>query len=169
MKFFVKNKIFTLRGGSHVLDEQGNNAYYVQGKYFTVTNKKFIRDMQGNNLYMVRNKYWHFIRRSIYIYEYKDGKYVKVCRIFAPFFTKWKIKNYNDNNIEIEGGFLSAIGGILLKDNGKELGKYASSFDLASVFVRDAYVVDVYEPEYAAFLVAAAIGLDNIRDGNDRR
>ncbi|MBQ8406638.1 MAG: LURP-one-related family protein [Clostridia bacterium] len=169
MKFFVKNKVFTLRGSSYVLDEQGNNAYEVKGKYFTFTNKKFIRDMQGNNLYMVRNKYWHFIRRSIYIYEYKDGKYEKMCRIFAPWFTKWKIKNYGDHNFDIEGGFLSAIGGILLKDGETQLGKYASSFDLASIFIRDAYVVDVFEPNYAAFLVSAAVGLDNIRDGNDRR
>ena len=169
MNFFIKNKIFTLRGSSYVLDEKGNNAYEVKGKYFSITNKKFIRDMQGNNLYMVRNKYWRFLRRSIYIYEYKDGKYEKLCRIFAPLFTKWKIKNYGENKFEIEGGFLSAIGGILLKDGEKQLGKYATSFDLASIFVRDAYVVDVYEPKYAALLVSAAIGLDNIRDGNDIR
>ena len=168
MKYFVKNKIMTLRGSSYVVDEAGKNAYEVKGKFFTATNKKFIRDLNGNNLYMVRNKYWHFIRKSIYIYKFdENGKKQKLCRIFSPFL-KWKIKNYGENNFGIEGGFFSSVGGVLLKDGEKEIGKFGSNFDAANFLgIRDSYQVEVYEPEYKELLIAAAVGLDNIRDGSD--
>ena len=170
MKLFVKNKVVSFGGNSDVLDEEGKKVYQVKGKVFSATKKKYVCDMEGNPIFMVRNKYWHLIRKSIYIYDVRDGKNEKMCRIFAPVFAKWKIKNYGDNNFEIQGGIFSKVRGIMISEDGKDLGAFSRNVDLAMLFdVRDSYVVDVYEPDADAFLVAAAVGLDNIYDDWDNK
>ena len=160
MIFYIKNKMISWGESSYVLDENGQNAYQVKGRIFSATRKKFIYDMNGNLLFSIRNKFWHFIRKSVFIYDHRSGKEELLCRVKEPFFSNWKVAD-NNIGISMQGRFLD---GIYIKKDGYDIGRYHLDRNLMAVFVRDAYTLEVIDPMYAGFLVALVVGYDNIRD-----
>ena len=159
MKLYVKNKVVSINGASEVFDEQGNVVLKVKGKFFTATNKKFVCDLEGNKLYTVRNKFWKFLLHSCYIIDSKSK--TKLLRIKQKFFSRSYNLPINHFGLEMEGVWGE---GIHIRKDGKDIGLFHTKFDFLSVFIRDAYELEVYDDNYASLLVAIVIAFDNIRD-----
>ena len=155
MKLFVKNKILSFGGSSFVLDENNKQVFTVKGKLFTFTSKKNIYDEDKNLKFVVRNKFWKFIHTSAFIFDEYGNKVARISNNDFDFTNKFKLRDCPDE-IEITGSFLH----FSIIKNGKEIGTIDRQFTI----VRDAFVVDVFDPAEAAFLVAITIALDNIRD-----
>ena len=160
MRLFVKNKMVSLGDGSYVLDENNQNVYMVKGKVFSFTRKKYLYDMEGKLLYTIRNKYFHFFKNSAFIYDAEGNKIMKIKdRLFSMTFDIQECKE----NIELKGKFME---GYHIYKDGIEIGFFTLSRDIVSVFVRDAYILDVFSYEYTNLLTAMVIAYDNIRDNN---
>jgi len=156
MKLRIQNKINLLAGGSKVLDENGELVYAVKGKIISPTRKKKIYDKDGNLLYIVRNKYWRFLTRKCIIY---DGNKKKIAKIKdKPFSFKglFFVENYKEE-IKFEGAFLDPMMAIYAND--KVVGTLTRNIKLFG----DAFELDALD-EYAPFLTALVIGIDNIQD-----
>lgn len=162
MKLFVKNKILSWGGSSFVLDENDKQVFTVKGKIFSPTRKKLIYDADKNLKFIVRNKFWKFFNTSAFIFDAYKNKVARISNNDFDFRNKFKLRDCPDE-IEINGTFRH----FSVVKNGKEIGTIDRQFTI----VRDAFVVDVFDPDEAAFLVAITISLDNIRDKqrNDNR
>ncbi len=155
MILYVKNKIFSLGGSSFVLDENKNKVFKVKGTIFSFTRKKKIYDQNNELKYIVRNKFWKFIHTTSYIFDPYKNLVAKISNNDFDFRNKFTLKEGEDD-VEIVGNFRNFD----IFKNDKQIGKISSDFTI----VRDAFTVEVFDEEEAAFLVALTICIDNIRD-----
>lgn len=153
MKLFVKNKFFSIGGGSFVKNEAGEDVYKIKGKWFSPTKKKIVKDMQGETLYKVRNKWFNFIFNKAYIY---DAEGEKIAKVTNDGILGFKLVDYPEN-VVVKGGFKRKRE---IYKNGECIGSVARSYD----FLRDSFELEIDDKEDIAFYVALVIALDNIRD-----
>ncbi len=158
MRIYVKNKLMTLRGSSVATDENGKILYYIKGKLFSITKKKRIADADNRILYRIRNKYWRvpFTPSAVLI---SDGQGERICKIKPDrLFGRTFIAVGCRHEITLKSdGFMKGL--TVLKD-GNEIGR----IDFMFTVVKDAFTVEVYKEEDAAFMVALTIAVDNYRD-----
>lgn len=156
MVLVIKNRLFTLKGGSRVKDELGNDAYKVDGKFFTITRKKYVRTLDDKTLYTVRNKFWHILFRSAYLIDSNGKKVMKIKRKFA-IKSKFNIFTKDGNTYSIDGNFIGWNWQIKRNDE-----------IIASIYRKidwnDSFVLDVVKEEDKELCLAMVIGIDNIID-----
>lgn len=160
MKLFVKNKLFSFGGSSFVLDESDNKVFKIKGKIFSPTRKKKIYDANGELRYVVRNKFWKMFHTTTFIFDPYKNLVAKISNNDFDFRNKHIVKQGEDE-IEINGSFKN----FEIVKNGKLIGTINRDFTI----VRDAFTVEVLDPEEAAFMVALTICIDNIRDKQAKR
>ena len=159
-RLYVRNKFFTLRGNSEVVDDNKEPHYVVKGKLISPTHKKFVYDMNGNHLFTVRNKYWHFFVKSAFVYDSNGEKICRVKRKFWAIKQRFIVEGYKDE-IEV-GGSWTTFNMSFIK-NGAEVGKVCREFNL----FKDCFRVEA-EHDEMPFAIALTIAIDNIID-NERR
>ena len=116
--------------------------------------------MEGNLLFEIRNKIFRLFKNSAYILDANGNTVMKIKdKLFSM---TYDIEECNEN-IELKGRFME---GYHVYKDGIEIGFFTLSRDLLSVFVRDAYVLDVFSFEHTNLLTAMVISYDNIRDNN---
>ena len=165
MKFYVRNKFFTIGESSYVEDEQKNRLFKIKGKVFTFTRKKKIYDMDGNLCYVVRNKFWHFLKTSTFIFDAEGNKVAQLSNNDWDFKNKFVLTGGSDD-ITISGNlFQFPDMKLQVTKNDKVIGSITKEFNL----LKDTYRVDVDDDKDAAFLVALVISIDNIYDDRKRR
>lgn len=154
MKVVIKNKFFSLGGGSSVKDEFGNDVFVVKGRVFSPTRVKWVCDRQGNKLYKVRNRWFNFISGNAYIYKDKE----KIAKVHHPAFSikKFVVEGYGDQ-IVIDGDFFSLTSTITR--NGVPIGIIRREITL----VNDTFTLEANE-EDMPFMIALVIAIDNITD-----
>lgn len=154
MKVLIKNKFFSMGGGSSVKDESGKDVFFVKGRVFSPTRVKWVCDKDKNKLYKVRNKWFNFISKRAYVYE---GN-VKIACVKHPAFSpkKFIIEGYKDQ-IVIDGEFFSPTSTIMR--NGVPVGTINRQFTI----VNDAFTLEA-EEEDIPFMIALVIAIDNIVD-----
>lgn len=153
----VQNNLVTLKGGSKVTDENGNEVLKVNGVFGSPTKKKIIADMSGKKVFMVRNKFWRFFRYVAFIYD-KDGK--KLLKITKKYFgfRNYIVEDYTSDSVWTMEGPIHPRDITVKKDDVK-IGVIHDNFD----FIRDTFSVDAAE-NYEYLMVALCIAVDNIYD-----
>jgi hypothetical protein len=96
--------------------------------------------------------------KQVYIYDERTGKCL--CRVRSPLFGSWRVFD-NTIGLDLEGRFFD---GIFAYIGGRQVGKFYADFTLSSIFIADAYTLDVYDESFTPFLIALVVGYDNIRD-----
>lgn len=154
MKVIIKNKFFSIGGGSSVKDENGNDVFVVKGRFMSPTRVKWVCDKAGNKLYKVRNKWFNFFSGSAYIY--KDNE--KIAKVYHPAFSpkKFIVEGYKDEII-IDGEFFSPKSTIMR--NGKPVGTINREFTI----INDAFTLEADEADIP-LMIALVIAIDNIVD-----
>lgn len=156
MKVFIKNKFWSLGGGSSVVNENKEPVFKVKGRIFSITRVKYVCDMQGNRLFKIRNKWFNWFIHKAYIY---DANKTKIATVKDKYFTvrnEFFVEGYKDE-IKIDGKFLSFHSKILR--NGEVMGTIDRKFTI----VKDAFMLEANE-EDIPFLIALVIAMDNICD-----
>ena len=157
MKLYVKNNLVTLKGGSKVTDEAGNDVLKVRGVLGSITKKKIISDMNGKKIFLVRNKYWHFFKHSALIYDKNGTKLLKITKKYFNY-RKFTVEDYSGDSIwSVEGPIHPRD--ITVKKDDVKIGLIHDNFD----FIRDTFTVEA-EENYEYFMVAICIAIDNIYD-----
>ncbi len=155
MKLYVRNKIFSLGGGSTVKDEQKNDVYKVKGKVFSPTHKKKIYNLKNEHLFTVRNKFWHWLTRRAFIFNAQGEKIATLSN--NTYSRKFIVEDYVDE-IEIIGHAFQF--GLSVKKGEQEIGTITRQL----TFIGDAFVCETDDEQLMPFLVALTIALDNIVD-----
>ncbi len=160
MKVYVKNKLFSIGGGSSVLNENKEPVYNVKGKWLSFTRKKRICDLDGNVLYTVRNKWFNWFVHSAYIYDANKNKIAKVKDKWFNVKREYIIEGY-ESEISIQGNFFSLTSEIIR--NNEVIGTIRRQI----TFIQDAFEVEASE-EDMPFVIALVIAIDNITDKKRR-
>lgn len=156
MKVYIKNKFWSIGGGSSILDENKNPVYEVKGRVFSITHVKYVCDLAGKRLFKVRNKWFNWFVHKAYIY---DGDGNKIATVKDKWFNvnqEYFIMGYKDE-IKVEGKFFGLTTKILR--NGEVIGTIRRQI---TVF-KDAFELEANE-EDIPFLIALVIAIDNITD-----
>ena len=154
MKVVIKNKFFSLGGGSSVKNENGEDVFFVKGRFLSPTHVKWVCDKEKNKLFKVRNKWFNFISERAYVYD----DTTKVAVVKHPAFSgkKFVVEGYKDE-ILIDGEFFSRESRITR--NGQPIGTITRELTL----VNDTFTLTAEEADMP-FMIALVIALDNIVD-----
>lgn len=154
MKLTVKNKFFSLGGGSKVLDETGLEKFKVKGNMFSIRRKKKIRSLDGKLLFTVKNKFFNWWTHTSYIFDANKNKIASVKN--RGFKGGYDVIASADE-ISIDGWGMT---GYTVYKNGKQVGTVKPKI----LSMTDTYEVDINDAEDPAFVVAVVIAIDNISD-----
>lgn len=162
MKYIIKNKIFSIGGGSTVKDEAGNDLFYVKGKLLTFTKKKYIRTLGKDVLYSVRNKFFFFLLPKVYLMDATGKKILMIKKkSFFSFRQNFEIIMMDEgagHNYSIQGDYIGRHYDIL--DNGMPVAHVRRNFNL----IKDSFWLETDLTDNAAFYIAFVIALDNYYD-----
>ncbi len=161
MKVYIKNKVFSLGGGSKVLDENQQPIYKVKGRVFSITRVKKIYDMQDNLLYKVRNKWFNWFVHKAYIYDANKNKIATVKDKWLSFKGEFFIEGYQDE-IKIGGKFFALTSEILRN------GEVIATIRRQMFSIKDSFELDAKNDEDVPFLIALVIAIDNICDNRSK-
>ena len=156
MKVYIKNKIFSIGGGSSVLNENKEPVYKVKGRVFSFTHVKYVCDLEDERLFKIRNKWFNFFVHKAYIYDENKKKIATVKDKWFNTKGEYFVLGYKDE-IKIEGKFFGLTSKIL--KNGVEIGIVRRQVAL----VADSFELEASE-EDMPFLIALVIAIDNITD-----
>ena len=156
MKVYIKNKFWSIGGGSSVVNENKEPVFNVKGRVFSITRVKYVCDLQGNRLFKIRNKWFNWFIHKAYIYDANKNKIATVKDKWFNFNNQYFIMGYKDE-IKIDGKFFSLSSQILR--NGEVMGKIKRQFTI----INDAFELEAKE-EDIPFLIALVIAIDNITD-----
>ena len=163
MIYTIKNKVFSLGGGSIVTDENGNSDIRVKGKAFSIKKKKMICDANGTVLYRVKNKLCTISKRSAYIC---DARGKKIARVYTR---QFRIENRFHvsecvHDITVEGRLFRT--GYDVTIDGEACAKIRKLLTVSRKI--DEFELDTNDLERLPFLVALVIAMDNIGDQHDK-
>ena len=156
MKVYIKNKFWSIGGGSSVVDENKQPVFQVKGRPFSITRVKYVCDKDGKRLYKVRNKWINWFIHKAYIYDSNKTKIATVKDKWFNVKQEYFIMGYKDE-IKVEGKFFGLCCQILR--NGEVIGKITRKIAI----INDAFELEANE-EDIPFLIALVIAIDNITD-----
>lgn len=156
MRVYIKNKLWSLGGGSAVVNENKEDVFKVEGRVFSITHVKYVCDKEGNRLYKIRNKWLNWFVHRAYIYDSNKNKIATVKDKWFNVKQEYFILGYKDE-IKIQGSFWGQTTQIL--KNGEVVGTIRRQ----ATFIADAFELEANE-EDMPFLVAIVIAIDNITD-----
>lgn len=149
MKFYIKQKIFSIGEKFTIYDENGNDAFYVEGEFFTLGRKFHLLSALGYELSYIEQKLFSFLPKY---YIYRDGQQVaEVIKEFTFFRQAYTVEGLG---YEVEGDFFA-----------HEYSIYKNGYEVASVSKEwftfgDAYELDIASSEDAVNLLSIIIVID---------
>lgn len=153
MKYFVKQKVFSIGDKFTIKNESDQDCFQVMGKVFSLGNKLTLMDMNGNELYFIEQKLMKFMP------EYHLQKAGQVMAIVKKKLTFLKAR------FEIT----SSLGNFTVEGSpfGYEFSITKSGLQVATISKKifslsDTYCIDVTNVEDEAFIVALVIIIDQV-------
>ncbi len=156
MKVYIKNKFWSIGGGSSVVNENKEPVFKVKGRIFSITRVKYVCDLEGNRLFKVRNKWFNWFIHKAYIYDANKHKIATVKDKWFNVNQEYFVMGYKDE-IKIQGKFFGLTTQIL--KNGEVIGTIRRQI----TFINDAFELEANEQDMP-FLIALVIAIDNITD-----
>ncbi|MBU3158631.1 LURP-one-related family protein [Clostridium frigoris] len=160
MKFYIRQKVFSISDNFSIKDVSGNDVFNVEGKFFSIGNKLRMYDMNHNEIVYIEQKLFKFLPQyNIYL----NGNYIaKVKKEFTFFSNRFHIES-NTGNYEIEGDFLAHDFSIVKNGNAiAEINKKWVSWG-------DTYEIDINESEDYAVVLAMVIVIDQVLHDNKKQ
>ncbi|MBZ9624238.1 LURP-one-related family protein [Clostridium sp. FP2] len=157
MKFYIREKIFSIGDKFSIQDASGNDVFNVEGKFFSIGNKLKIYDVNNNEIVYIEQKLFKLLPEyNIYL----NGNYAaRVKKEFTFFSNRFDIDS-NMGNYEIEGDFLA-----------HDFSITKNSSTVAQVNKKwlswgDTYEININEQENYAFILAMVIVVDQVLHDN---
>ena len=156
MKVYIKNKFWSIGGGSSVVNENKKDVFKVKGRAFSITRVKYVCDLEGNRLFKIRNRWFNWFIHKAYIYDANKNKIATVKDKWFNVNQEYFVMGYKDE-IKIQGKFFGLTTQIL--KNGEVIGTIRRQI----TFINDAFELEANEQDMP-FLIALVIAIDNITD-----
>ena len=156
MKVYIKNKFWSIGGGSSVVNENKEPVFEVKGRIFSITRVKYVCDLEGNRLFKIRNRWFNWFIHKAYIYDSNKHKIAAVKDKWFNVNQEYFVMGYKDE-IKIQGKFFGLTTQIL--KNGEVIGTIRRQI----TFINDAFELEANEQDMP-FLIALVIAIDNICD-----
>lgn len=153
MKFYIKQKVFTLKDKFKITDESQNPIYEVKGKFMSITNKLQLLDINGNLLYRSNRKVLALLAKY-FIYNQKDEEVATIQRKFSlrPKFDL----SILGKEMELEGSLFAHSFNII--SNGQNL----ASIHKKIISWGDTYEIEIYDNENIELYLFVIIILDQV-------
>ena len=160
MKFYIRERIFSIGDNFSIVDVSGNDMFNVEGKIFSIGNKLRIYDMNNNEVAYIEQKLFKLLPEyNIYL----NGNYAaRMKKQFTLFNNKFDIDS-NMGNYEIKGDFFAHDFSIMKNgDVVTQVSKQWLSFG-------DTYEIDIDDGENYAFILSMIIVIDQVLHDNKNR
>lgn len=160
VKFYIREKIFSIGDNFKIKDASGNDVFNVEGKIFSIGNKLRIYDMNNNEIVYIEQKLFKLLPEyNIYLNE---NYAAKVKKEFAFFSNRFHIES-NMGNYEIEGDFFAHDFSIVKNGN------IIAEINKKWVSWGDTYEINIDEEENYAFILAMVIVIDQVLHDNKKQ
>ncbi len=149
MRFVINQKLLSIAGKYFIKDELGNDAFVVKGN-FSLPRKYRVYDMQDNEIVRIKKRMFRLLPR----FDYYKGD-TMVCYAKRKFSFKPKYEFFGID-VQIEGSFF-AFNYKVVRD-----GVVIASVYKAVTFMRDSYVVDIFDAANIPLALAIAVMFDHV-------
>ncbi|WP_291632386.1 LURP-one-related family protein [Clostridium sp.] len=159
MKFYIREKVFSIGDNFNIKDVSGKDVFNVMGKIFSIGNKLRIYDMDNNEIVYIEQKLFKLLPEyNIYL----TGNYAaSVKKEFTLFSNRFDIDS-NMGNYEIEGDFFAHDFSITKN------GSIVAEINKKWVSWGDTYEININEQENYAFILAMVIVIDQVLHDNKK-
>lgn len=154
MKFYIKQKVFSLKDKFTIMDEAQNVRYEVKGKFMSIKNKLELADKDGVTLLRSERKVFSFMP-TYYIYDSRNQELAMVKRIFG-FKPKFNLRVLH-NDYYVDGSFYGHSFGVY--DNRNNL---VASISKKYISWGDTYEIDVQDENNLEVLLFMVIIIDQV-------
>ncbi len=152
MRFYVKQKVFSIGDTYSIYDEMENEVYRVYGRIFTIGAKLELQDSSGNTLIYIERELFRMLPRYNIA---RGGQWIaSVKKRFQLFGSSFEVETVS-GNYDIEGEIF-AHDFTIFRD-----GRSAAVVTKRFLSWGDTYEIDVAEGEDATLLLGLVIVLDN--------
>lgn len=153
MRYYIKQKVFSIKDKFKVTDENQNDLYEVRGKFMSISNKLELKDMQGNLLYLAKKKVLSFMAR----YSMFDEQGNEVALIKRKFSLRPNFDlSIMGKDMSVEGSFYGHAFDILNQGN------LVASINKKYLSWGDAYEIDIHETENNELYLFVVIVIDQV-------
>jgi uncharacterized protein YxjI len=157
MKFYIRQKVFSIGEKFNIKDVSGNDVFNVEGKVFSLGNKLRIYDMYNNEIVYIEQKLFKLLPEyNIYL---SGNHAATVKKEFTFFSNKFHIDS-NMGNLDIEGDFLAHD--FSITKNANTIAVITKQW----LSWGDTYEIDINEQENYAFILALVIVIDQVLHDN---
>jgi len=153
MKYYVKQKVFSLRDKFTIKDYSQNDVYQVQGKFMSISNKLELLNMDGSQVLNAKKKLFKLFK-TYNIFSNHDEELATIKKKFS---IRPKFDVFVGNDELTVQGSLFAHSFSIMKDNE----------DLASISKKvfsfgDAYEIDIADETKKELFLFIVIIIDQI-------
>ena len=159
MRYKIKEKFWAFGDDFHILDENGDKAFFVDGAAFSWGDKLSFQDMQGNELAYIAQKLLTFMPKYTI---YRDGrKFAEVKKEFTWLRKQFTLDVPGPNDYTIDGSFWDHE--YVFKRGGRRVAVVSRSF----FSLRHTYGVDIIDGEDDVSILATCIVIDQVLHDED--
>ena len=161
MKFYIKQKVFTLKDQFSILDASGNPVYNVVGKMFSLSNKLQLQNLNGSVVLHAKKQVLRFLPKY-FIYTPHDEEIATVTRKFG-LRPKFEVEAGTDS-LRVEGSFFAHSFQIFKDD------VIVASITKKVISWGDSYEIDIDDINNTEIYLFIVIVLDQIiHEAENRR
>ncbi|RMG44430.1 MAG: hypothetical protein D6719_01870 [Candidatus Dadabacteria bacterium] len=154
MKYYMKQRLFSIGNDFRIFDENNEEAFYVDGKAFTIGDHLLFQDKERNTLCEIRQKLLTF-RPTYIIREPKPGNQLaKIRKALMTFRDTFIIDVPGPNDITVTGKWVEHE--YTFKRNKKVIATVSKKWFRQS----DTYGIDIVHTGDTILVLASAVVID---------
>lgn len=157
MKYYVKQKILSLKDQFYVMDQSGKEVYGIKGKMFSLSNKMELLNMNGSQILNTKKQIFSFLAKY-FVFDPHGELQAEIKRKFAvrPRFDV----TIGNEVLSVEGSLFAHSFGIF--DNGEEV----ASISKKVLSFGDSYEIEIHDESKAELYLFIVIILDQVLHEN---
>jgi uncharacterized protein YxjI len=157
MKYYVKQKIFSLKDQFYIMDQSGKEVYGVKGKMFSLSNKMELLNMNGSQVLSTNKKILAFLAKY-FVYDPHGELLAEIKRKFG---IRPRFQIIMGNQVySVEGSLFAHSFGIF--DGSNEV----ASISKKVLSFGDTYEIDIHDDTKTELFLFIVIILDQILHEN---
>ncbi|MCF7927078.1 MAG: LURP-one-related family protein [Candidatus Izimaplasma sp.] len=159
MKFYIKQKVFSLKDKFNILDKDGKEIYQVEGKMFSLSNELFLKNLNGSLIFKAKKKIFSFLPN----YTIVDPHNQILATVKKKFSLrpKFNIEIGNDH-LDLEGSLFQH--NFTLKRGQQEIAQVKKKV----ISFGDSYEIDILREDHTELYLFLVILLDQILHEKER-
>ncbi len=160
MKYYVKQKVFTLKDKFYIKDYDQNDIYEVQGKFMSISNKLKLLRTDGTEVLNSKKKLFKIF--PLYEIFTPEGNIAATIQKKFGFKPKFDV-NMGNTELKVEGSFFAHSFGIL-----KE-GRTIASIEKKVFSFGDSYEIDVEDETELELLLFIVVIIDQVIHESEKK